>query len=150
MKIQFDVDDKPPKKIKGRKSCWSGKEAKNVLKLREKALAARTETGLDDCFHEKVKMKLTVYAPNIIYRKNTDDYIGDLDSLIGGILESIQPGPTKTINEDVDIDPILKDRKDVGPEIPLLVEDDAQVVQINAEKHEGTSIRYTVIVEPYV
>jgi hypothetical protein len=43
--ISFTVNGKPPKKSDG--SCWGNKEAKHVIKLREKALEARREAGLD-------------------------------------------------------------------------------------------------------
>ena len=147
MIVEFKVNDVPPKKTKGRKSCWSGKDAKYVLTLRKHALEARKEAGMKDCFYGKVKMEIAIFAPNILQRKDSEDYIGDLDSLVAGIFESIQPGPTKSINPEVVIDPDLENNPDVGPEVPILVEDDAQVTQVIATKDESDSIHYTVKME---
>jgi len=139
------VYGRPPRKGGG--SCWSGKEAEYVLKLREEALAKRTKEGLEDCFVGEVKMELTIFAPNITKRKDSSDYMGDLDSLVGGVFEAIQPGPDTEMHPELIINPILKDRKDVGPEIALLVEDDAQVTHVDAKKVEGSPTRYSVVIE---
>lgn len=140
--IKFTVEGRPPKKSVG--SCWGNKEAEFVFKLREKALDARTKEGFSDCFNGPVKLELTVYAPNITERKDTNDYVSDLDTLIAGVMESIQPAPT---NPDIKIDPIFQDRTDIGSGVPLIVKDDAQVVSITAKKIENEKMYYEIMIE---
>ena len=93
MNIDFTVDGKPPKKIKP--SLWSvnSNQTELVVKLRQKAFEASKKAGLNEPFHGPVKLTLSVYAPNILERKDRHDYLGDLDALIGGVFESLQPSP---------------------------------------------------------
>lgn len=141
--IKFTVEGRPPKKSTG--SCWGNKEVEFVFKLREKALEARTKAHLSNCLDGPVKLELIVYAPNITKRKDTNDYVSDLDTLIAGVMESIQPAPD---NPDIKIDQIFQTRKDIGSSVPLIVQDDAQVVSIIAKKIESDDIHYSVVVEP--
>lgn len=138
--ISFTVNGKPPKKSDG--SCWGNKEAKYVIKLRERALEARTEAGLDSCFKGPVKLELTVYAENVMNRSNTSDYLGDLDTLIAGVMESLQPAPT--VNKEMKIHQILKEREDIGYKIPLILKDDSQVVTITAKKIPSRKSYYVI------
>ncbi len=140
--IKFTVEGRPPKKSVG--SCWGNKEAEFVFKLREKALEARTKAGFFDCFNGPVKLELTVYAPNITERKDTNDYVSDLDTLIAGVMESIQPAPT---NPEIKIDPIFLNRIDIGSNVPLIVKDDAQVVLIIAKKIENEKMYYEIMIK---
>jgi len=128
--IEFEVEGRPPRKTK--KSCWSN-EGEQVLKLREKALEYRTKSGLD-YFKGPVKIELTVYDYNIVNRENSHDYHGDLDTLVAGILDSLQPAPK---NETLEMDPILQNREDLDPSKPLIINDDSQVVKIIAKKIKG-------------
>ena len=64
-KIVFKVSDKPPQK-----SGWAGNDAPLVIKLRKNALAARNKLGID-CISVPVKLKFTVYAPNIDDKEDT-------------------------------------------------------------------------------
>jgi hypothetical protein len=142
--ITFTVEDRPPKKSDAN-SCWGSKEANYVLRLREKALEARTKAGMDGCFRCPVKIELLVYAKNLTNRKNTHDYVSDLDTLIAGILESLQPAAN---NPDIKINPIFDGRDEIGPKVPLIIEDDAQVVEIRAKKIESLSRRYILTISP--
>lgn len=138
--IKFEVIGRPPRK--STKSCWSS-EGEYVLKLREKALEARNKSRLD-YFDGPVKLELTVYDSNITNRKNTHDYHGDLDTLVAGVLDSLQPAPE---NPGFEIDPILKNRSDLDPAKPLIIKDDSQIVSIMAKKIQADDIHYSVMVE---
>jgi|SRR6185312_6538857 len=138
--ISFTVKDRPPKKSTG--SCWGNKESKYVIKLREKALEARTESGLNSHLKGPVKLELTVYAENIQNRKDTSDYVGDLDTLIAGVLESLQAAPNN--DKTIKINTFLKENKAIGYKIPLILEDDAQVVTILAKKIKSKTPYYIV------
>jgi hypothetical protein len=80
-RIEFSVDGKPPKKSTG-PSLWSenSNQTESVVNLRQKAFEASQKEGLDTHFHGPVKLSLTVYAPNILERKDRHDYLGDLDA----------------------------------------------------------------------
>jgi len=142
--ITFTLEGRPPKKSDAN-SCWGSKEANYVFKLREKALEVRRKVGLDDCFHGPVKLELTVYAKNITNRKNTHNYVSDLNTLIAGILESLQPAAN---NPTIKINPIFNEREDIGPKVPLIIEDDAQVITIIAKKIESKIQRYSLTISP--
>ena len=144
--IIFDVEDKPPKKYN-----WGKDDADLVIKFREAALKARTEAERPDCFHESVKLNLIVYAPNptdMKLKQTGDDdpnrYVGDLDSLVAGVCEYLQPAPN---NPDLKINPILKEKKEIGPDVALILENDSQIVEINAKKIPGDRLHYHVEIE---
>jgi len=144
-RIEFSVDGKPPKKTKP--SLWSenSKQTDLVIKLRQKAFEASKKSGLNDHFHGPVKLTLTVYDPNPLERKDRHDYLGDLDALVGGVFESLQPSPPE-INK-LEIDPLLKNSKEIGSDIPIVVSDDAQIATIQAKKRKNEKTYYTVIIE---
>lgn len=144
--IQFTVEGKPP-----RKSSW-GDDANSILKLRLESLKARNRVGLASCFIGPVKLTLTMFAPNVTdmkYKQSGDDdprkYVGDLDSFVAGVCESLQPAPT---NFDRKISKIFDDYPDIGPDIPLIVENDSQVTTIVAKKILSEKSYYTIKIEP--
>ena len=145
-RISFDVEGKPPKK-----SNWGTDDADLVIKFREEALKARMNLGLSDCFHESVKLNLIVYAPNTTemkYKQTGDDdpkrYVGDLDSLVAGVCEYLQPAPT---NPELEINPILNEKKEIGRDVALIVKNDSQIVEINAKKIRDETLHYHVEIE---
>ena len=145
-RISFDVEGKPPKK-----SNWGKDDADLVIRFREEALKARTKAERPDCFHEFVKLNLIVYAPNTTdmkYKQTGNDdpkrYVGDLDSLVAGVCEYLQPAPN---NPDLKINPILKEKKEIGPDVALIVENDSQIVEINAKKMIDDRLHYHVEIE---
>lgn len=135
--IKFSVEGRPP-----RKSSWGTDEAVLIAELRLKALESLRKAGLS-CFSGPVKLELVMYAPNIMNIENKQTYVGDLDTFVAGICESLQPAP---INPDLIIDPIFDCRNDIGPKIPLIINDDSQVVSIIARKIESEKPHYTVII----
>lgn len=143
--IEFPVDGKPPKKD-AVDSIWSedSKQAKLIFNLREKAFEASKKAGMSGCFHGPVKLELTVYAPNILERKDRNDYAGDLDAFIGGVFDSLQPAPK---NSTLKLHPMFNDRKDIGAAVSLIVADDAQIVTTVAKKRKNQQTFYTVLIE---
>ena len=144
-KIEFSVDGKPPKKTKP--SLWSknSPQTQQVVDLRKAALKAYNKEELDDYFHGPVKLTLTVYDPNPLERKNRHDYLGDLDGLVAGVFESLQPSPPE--NNKLEIDPKLKENKEISHDVALIVADDAQISTAVAKKRENKKPFYTVVVE---
>lgn len=145
MQIDFSVDGRPP-----RKSQWGKEDAPLVVELREAALNARKKSGGKECYNGPVKLNLTVYAPNIIdVNKKTytnDDpnkFIGDLDSFVSGVCEYLHKGPKKGEN-DFEPHPLFDDKPEIDPDIPLIIYDDSQIVEINARKEQDDIIRYHV------
>lgn len=144
LEIGFRVEGKPPKKFDD-KSGWSRKRAVDIRRLREKALEARKQAGLKDCFHCPVKIEIAIYSPNVIDR-SSHDHVGDLDSFIAGICEYLQPAHQHAlpylseIFEGID--------EDAHPSKALLIEDDCKVVSIEARKTYAENTYYTVKVTP--
>ena len=93
IQIEFTVDGKPPKKTKP--SMWSknSNQTQLVLDLRQKAYDSSKRIEHNGYLHGPVRLTLTVYDPNPLERKDRPDYLGDLDALIAGIFESLQPSP---------------------------------------------------------
>ena len=92
-----------------------------------------------------MKLTLTVYDPNPLERKDRSDYLGDLDALIGGVFESLQPSPPE--NNNLKIHPLLKEKKEIHHDMALIVADDAQITMTVAQKRKNKRTFYTVIIE---
>ena len=140
-RIQFSVKGKPPKKTTDG-SCWTCKEVSHVFELRKSAFEKLKKIKMNDCFHVPVKLELTVYDSNITQRKNSHDYVGDLDSIVSGVCESLQPA-----DEQVKEVPEFDGYEEFGPEVPLILDDDAQVVEIIAKKIQDEVPHYSVTIE---
>ncbi len=108
--ISFTVNGTPPKKSTG--PFWGNKDVKNIINLRKKALEARNELELEGPLKGPVKLELKVHAENIFNRKDTSDYVGDLDSLIAGVMESLQAAPTT--DKTIKINPLLKENNEIN------------------------------------
>ena len=146
MKIEFTVDGKPPKKIKP--SLWSvnSNQTDLVVKLRQNAFEASKKAGLNEPFHGPVKLTLSVYDPNPLERKDRHDYLGDLDALVGGVFESLQPSPPE--NNKLKIHSLFKENKEISHDVALIVADDAQISTTVAKKRKNEKTFYTIIIEP--
>jgi len=144
-KIEFTVNGKPPKKIKP--SLWSenSKQTQLVIDLRQKAYESSKKVGLDGHFHGPVKLTLTVYDSNPLERKDRPDYLGDLDALIGGVFESLQPSPLE--NNKLIIHPKFKEKNEIRHDVALIVADDAQISTTIAQKRKSKKTFYDVIIE---
>lgn len=135
--VKFTVDGRPP-----RKPGWAIDEAVLILELRAKALEARTKAGLNDCFHHPVRLELTVFGPNIINKDDPQTYIGDIDSFLAGVCESLQAA-----KENAPLNLIFSCRPDLNPSIPLIIENDSLVITAVARKIEDKTEHYTVLIE---
>ena len=141
MRIEFDVDGKPPSK-----SGWDNKEGL-IKKFREKALAARNKAGISKGDEHRVKIDLTVYTSNISDRElvKGDDpskYSGDLDGFISGICDYLGPAEKNVTEDNVHIE--LKKQNEINYKIPLIIHDDAKIAEINARKVPGDKEWYRV------
>jgi len=145
MKTSFNVTGKPPKK-----SQWGTDDADLVVKLREAALIARKNDGFPEGYEGNVKLNLIIYAPNIVdvdYQQTGDDdpkkFIGDLDSLVAGVCEYLHKGPKKGEN-NFEPSPLFDYKPEIGPEVPLIIDDDSQIVEIDAKKELDETTHYHV------
>lgn len=145
-RIRFTVIGKPPKKTAP--SLWSekSKQTELVVNLRQKAFEEIQKTGLNEPFHGPVQLTLTVYAPNVLVRKDRNDYLGDIDSLIGGVFEALQPSPPEDNN--LKIHSLLKEIKEIRHDVALIIGDDAQITTSVGKKiKRDGEISYTVLIE---
>ncbi len=146
IRIKFSVDGKPPKKTKP--SLWSenSNQTQLVFDLRQKAYEFSRKAGLNDHIHGPVKLSLTIYDPNPLERKNRPDYLGDLDSLIAGVFESLQPSPPE--DNELVIHPLLKEIKEIRNDVALILSDDAQITSTVSQKRKKSGKPYyTVLIE---
>jgi len=143
--IEFTVTGKPPKKTKP--SLWSEKsnQTKLVLDLRQKAYDYSKKIGQKVYLHGPVKLTLTVYDPNPLVRKDRPDYLGDLDALIGGVFESLQPSPPE--NNNLKIHPLFKEQNEIRHDVALIIGDDAQIATTIAKKRQNPKTFYIVKIE---
>lgn len=144
-RLEIEVNGRPPKK-RTATSCWSNETfAPLLLHLRSKLLEGKKRLGLTDCFRCPVRLELSVFAPNVM--DTTHDYVGDLDSLVAGVFEALQQAPS---NPDIKIHPIFlaQEFAQIGPTVPLIVENDAIVVEVIARKIRHAEEHYKVVIEP--
>jgi len=116
-----------------------------VVKLRKKAFDETKIAGLNESFHCPVKLTLTIYDPNPLERKDRHDYLGDLDSHVAGVFESLQPSPPET--NKLKIHSSFKENKEIHHDVALIVADDAQILSVVAKKRKNKKTFYTVIIE---
>ena len=125
-RIQFRVDDLPPKKG-GEKSMWSKPaEAKKLIALRKEALKALKS---QEHFIGDVRLTLRVHV-GFRNRGLGKKGSGDLDNFVAGVCDGLMPAQQEpAIDQE-----LWSQNPAVDPEIPVAFEDDSQVVKINAEK----------------
>ncbi len=130
--IKFKVNGKPPKK-KG-KSMWSkdSTQTQAVLDLRQKAYDS--SKGIE-IFHGAVKLTLTIYDPNPLERIDRHDYLGDLDALIGGVCDALQPSPPE--NNELIIHDSFKEKNEIRHDKELIISDDAQITTTMSQKRKN-------------
>jgi len=143
-KIKFQVEGRPPRKTEDR-SCWSirSKEWEYIYKLRECAFNAKKLDNVDWCVTTNAKISIIIHATNLT-KKDEHEHIGDLDTFVAGIFEAIQPAPQ---NPTLDIDKKLKNHPDFGSRIPLLIEDDSYITEVNAKKIKNDVTFYEIEIE---
>ncbi len=143
VKISFEVKGRPPRKLRDRSLWSSDEEAPLVKKLREKALEARNKK-IDDCFHGKIKLNLSIYTNKILDKSGIHDYVGDLDSFVSGVCESLHPANIEALNY---LHSVFKNNVKIYPDKPILFDDDSQVIDINAKKSSSKESYYVISIE---
>ena len=141
-RIEFSVENRPPRKYRNNSLWSSDSEAPLVKKLRECAINARKNTGLNEHFSCPVKIELIVYSSNIASINDSYNYVGDLDAFVSGICESLQPA-----DKQAHIHEIFVVNEDSYPTKPILFLDDSQVIEINARKVKSENTSYTLSIE---
>ena len=142
MKIRVEIDGRPPNKRKA-KSIWRGPMAERVLNLRLAILDEKKKLGIRGPLKQRVKMTLAVHGPNIDNPKLPQTYVGDIDSLVAGICDSIRKADHNMVRPSR----VFDDRPEVGHDKPLLITDDSQVVRVGATKSESGRDRYVLVIE---
>ena len=138
MHYQFSVSALPPKKD-GANSMW-GKplEAKRLAALRQAALQA-----LDGqpSLQNNIKLSLMLHLPV------NNRLIGDLDTFVTGICDGLMKrDPRSKLHEETWSNP---EYRAINPDKVIAIEDDSQVISIQAEKIIGNTYHqwYEVILE---
>jgi len=145
-RIEFTVEGKPPKKKKP--SMWSkdSSQTQLVLDLRQKAHDSSKGVKI---FHEgPVKLTLTIYDSNPLERIDRHDYLGDLDALIGGVCDALQPSPPE--NNKLQIHDSFKEKNEIRHNVELIIADDAQITTTVSRKRKNNNNKkpyYTVLIE---
>ena len=137
MKINFQVNGLPPKKD-GAQSMWGKSlEAKRLVALRQADLQALK--GHPPLI-SNIKLTLKIHLPV------NDRSIGDLDTFITGVCDGLMgtsyEGKLDSIWDN-------KGLESICPTKPIAIEDDSQVISIQAEKIIGESDQqwYEVVLE---
>jgi Holliday junction resolvase RusA-like endonuclease len=139
-RIEFTVDGKPPKKIRG-KSLWTAQSQYNLIKeLRERAYQEKEASGTLT-FTENVSLKIEVHVPSTHNDpKQQQNFVGDLDNLISGICEGLM-GAWSTYKYN---------QQDPTKGKPIMYNDDSQIQAIQADKiiePNDTKPYYTVSIK---
>lgn len=143
VEISFCVKGHPPKKI-SEKSMWSiDNQAPLIIELRKQALKARNRSGLDEPIKTKLSLELKLFGPELELEE-----IGDLDNLLSGVCDVLQPKPNnpELVPSEIFNSP---EYEDVSPEKAILFENDSNIYKLYAEKRTSEYEKYyAVTVKP--
>jgi Holliday junction resolvase RusA-like endonuclease len=149
MRIEFTVQNIPPKKD-GANSMWSkDSEAPRIIALRKAAFDEMQKVGIFEPFQSPVKLEFTVFATSSHFRLVSGNYIGDLDTFVTGICDGLQAAHGNVQSAH----PLFQSLQNTAIDFrhDLLIKNDAQVVSITAKKvpiDNQQQPYYKVIVEP--
>jgi len=134
---RFEVKGLPPKKD-GAQSMWGKRlEAERLVALRQAALQALKERSP---LKNNIRLALKIHLPA------NDRSIGDLDTFVTGVCDGLMATPYGG-----KLDPIWdnKELENIHPTNTIAIDDDSQVVSIQAEKIiDGSSKQwYEVVLE---
>jgi hypothetical protein len=134
---RFEVKGLPPKKD-GAQSMWGKRlESERLVALRQAALQALKE---QPPLESNIKLTLKIHLPV------NDRSIGDLDTFVTGVCDGLMATPYGG-----KLDPIWdnKELENIHPTNTIAIDDDSQVVSIQAEKIIGGSSQqwYKVVLE---
>jgi len=143
VEVTFCVKGHPPKKT-SEKSMWSTEnQVPRLIELRKQALEARNQACLSNPFDEKISLELKLFGS-----EKELDAIGDLDNLLSGVCDALQPKPN---NPTLEVSKSFNspDLVEISPEKAILFENDANIHMLYAEKKITSRDQYyTVTVKP--
>ena len=143
VEITFCVKGHPPKKI-SEKSMWStDSQAPLIIELRKQALEARRRAGLEEPIKTKLSLELKLFGSE----KELDE-IGDLDNILSGVCDALQPKPNnpELVPSEIYGSP---EYEDISPEKVILFENDSNIYKLYAEKRTSKHEKYyAVTVKP--
>ena len=123
---------------------WSiDNQAPLIIELRKQALKARNRSGLDEPIKTKLSLELKLFGPE----KELEE-IGDLDNLLSGVCDALQPKPNnpELVPSEIFNSPELEE---ISPEKAILFENDSNIYKLYAEKRISKHEKYyTVTVKP--
>lgn len=122
--IELRVDEKPPKKIRG-KSLWTADSQASLVKALRRAAYDEREALKVDPFKKNISITIEVQLPaSNNDPKRQEKFWGDLDNLVSGVCESLQKAHPryKFISDDP-----------TGGK-PVIYDDDSQIDSIHATK----------------
>lgn len=138
VRIEFRVDEKPPKKIRG-KSLWTAEsQSKLVRELRRVAFAKRKSMGIE-VLDGEISLEIKIFVSEINNEPNRpESFVGDLDNLISGICESLQKAHYLYTYGD-----------DPAGGKPIIYMDDNQIISIKAIKEmiPKGDVYYEIVIE---
>jgi hypothetical protein len=133
-RIEFDVDDLPPKKD-GATSMWGKRSESDRLRaLRRKAAFAFKG---EDPLSSEIHLELSIWCPNDKLLR-----CGDLDNFITGVCDGLMACSRGTpVGEEWSNEEAIHPRRAIG------MVDDSAVLEINARKHVSADgrIGYRVV-----
>ena len=142
MEIAFTVGGRPPRKG-GALAMWGmDTEVPLLIRLRKQALDARRQANLGGCFNTLVRLQLKVFVPK---SKLAD--VGDLDTFVAGVFDGLQDADDQAIPH-LHADWNDPDLEDIHPQHDILIDDDAKIISIIADKEpidEEQEVFYTVV-----
>jgi len=141
MKIEFEVDDIPPKKD-GSKSMWAKEcEAKKIVSLRKRAIEKIKSENVDIPISNRLKLKICIYLPN-----EKLETTGDLDNFITGICDALQKVHGNVNKWDKIFDQPEND--DINPTISI-ISNDSKIISIIAMKKEANkeNTHYKIVIQ---
>ena len=123
-RVEFSVEKKPPKKIRG-KSLWTAQSQAGLVSALRLAAYNKRESLKLRCFKSNISIHIDVQLPESHNNPERQDiFWGDLDNIISGICESLQKADKQYIF--ICTDP-------TGGE-PIIYDDDSQIITIHAVK----------------
>ena len=139
IRIEFTVHGHMPPKKDGAKSMWDKPvEAKRLVAMRRSALTAMRDANL---LTRNISLHLLVH----LGRDNSRS-VGDLDNFITGVCDGLMAAHQQAALDELWAAPELQD---IHPHRSIAIEDDSEVMEIDARKIAGPPSEpwYKVVLE---
>lgn len=114
-----------------------------IIELRKQALAARNLAGINEPLASQLSLELKLFGS----QKELDE-IGDLDSVLSGVCDALQPIPN---NPTLDPSKLFDspDLTEISPEKAILFVNDSRLCKLIAEKRKTNRDKYySVTIKP--